>query len=154
MTSTRPLPVRYPDDVEHLDGALRGELRIPRCRRCGQAFWPAGPVCPRDLSRDVEWVTDPGDGTVTSWVRFHRRYYDGDPVPYVVVQVTLASGPRLTTSWAGSDDPARGQRVAVGFRSVADGVALAEFGPDLDGPDLDGPTLDGPTLDGSDEGGR
>jgi uncharacterized OB-fold protein len=125
----RPLPPRYPDDLEHLDGAARGQLRLPRCRTCGRAFWPAGPVCPRDGSRDVEWVTDPGTGTVTSWVRFHKRYYADDPVPYVVVQVTLDSGPRMTTSWAADTDPALGQAVAVRFREVGPGVALPEFGP-------------------------
>ncbi|MBO0851364.1 MAG: hypothetical protein J2P20_18025, partial [Pseudonocardia sp.] len=77
----RPLPPRYLEDIEHLDGAVRGELRIPRCRRCGRTFWPAGPVCPRDGFSDVEWVTDPGTGAVCSWVRFHKRYYADDPVP-------------------------------------------------------------------------
>jgi uncharacterized protein len=127
----RPLPPRFPEDVEHLDGAARGELRIPRCRRCGQAFWPAGPVCPRDFSPDVRWVTDPGTGAVTSWVRFHKRYYADDPLPYLVVQVRLDSGPRLTTSWAGDQeaDPVCGQRVAVSFREVREGVVLPEFGP-------------------------
>jgi uncharacterized protein len=129
VTTTRPLPVRYPEDVEHLDGAARGELRLPCCGECGQVFWPAGPVCPRDLSRDVAWVSDPGTGVVTSWVRFHRRYFAGDPVPYVVVQVKLDSGPRLTTSWAGDGDPACGQRVEAHFRGVGDGGALVEFGP-------------------------
>jgi uncharacterized OB-fold protein len=125
----RPLPPRYPEDVEHLDGAARGELRIPQCRSCGSTFWPAGPVCPRDRSADIEWITDSGLGTVTSWVRFHKRYYADDVVPYVVVQVELDSGPRLTTSWAGREEPACGQRVGVSFREVAPGVVLPEFGP-------------------------
>lgn len=125
----RPLPPRYPEDIEHLDGAARGELRIPRCHRCGRAFWPAGPICPRDGSRNVEWVTDPGTGAVSSWVRFHKRYYADDPVPYVVVQVELDSGPRLTTSWAGQADPEVGERVAVSFRAVRPDVYLPEFGP-------------------------
>ena len=128
-TDTRPLPVRHREDVEHLDGASRGELRLPRCRCCGAAFWPAGPVCPRDFSPDVEWVTDPGTGTITSWVRFHRAYFAGDAVPYDVVQVTLDSGPRLTTSWAGTGSPACGQRVTASFRPLPEGAALVEFGP-------------------------
>src|SRR5215217_123795 len=115
----RPLPVRYPEDVEHLDGAVRGELRMPCCRRCGREFWPPGPVCPRDFAADVGWVTDPGTGTVTSWVRFHKRYYDGDDVPYVVVQVRLDTGPRMTTTWAGAQDPVIGEPVSVSYREVA-----------------------------------
>jgi uncharacterized OB-fold protein len=125
----RRLPARHPEDVEHLDGAARGELRLPFCRTCGRPFWPAGPVCPRDFSTDVAWLTDPGRGTVTSWVRFHKRYYDGDAVPYVVVQVTLDSGPRLTTSWTGADDPRAGEVVMVSFRHLGRGAYLPEFGP-------------------------
>jgi uncharacterized OB-fold protein len=125
----RPLPPRYLDDIEHLDGAARGELRIPRCEQCGRTFWPAGPVCPHDGSTEVAWVSDPGTGTVSSWVRFHKRYYADDQVPYVVVQVELASGPRLTTSWASSRDPEIGEPVAVSFREVASDVYLPEFGP-------------------------
>jgi uncharacterized OB-fold protein len=125
----RPLPPRYPADVQHLDGATRGELRIPRCDTCGQAFWPPGPVCPRDFSTDVAWFTDPGSGTVTSWVRFHKSYYADDLVPYVVVQVALDSGPRLTTSWAGEHDPVCGEHVGVRFQAVDEEVVLPEFGP-------------------------
>lgn len=133
MTS-RPLPPRHLEDVEHLDGAARGELRVPRCRRCGRTFWPPGPVCPRDFAPDPEWVTDPGTGTVWSWVRFHKRYFTGDDVPYVVVQVRLDSGPAITTTWTGAADPVVGEPVAVTFREVGrretgEPVVLPEFGP-------------------------
>jgi hypothetical protein len=62
-------------------------------------------------------------------VRFHKRYYEGDVVPYVVVQVKLDSGPRLTTSWTGTNDPIPGAPVTVSFRHVGGGVHLPEFGP-------------------------
>jgi hypothetical protein len=61
-------------------------------------------------------------------VRFHKRYYEGDEVPYEVVQVELDEGPRLTTTWAGGE-PRVGLPVHVVFRRVADGVALPEFAP-------------------------
>ncbi|MEU0508052.1 MULTISPECIES: Zn-ribbon domain-containing OB-fold protein [Amycolatopsis] len=129
MTAARPLPIRYPEDVEHLDGAARGELRIPECRACGQRFWPPGPVCPRDFGTDIGWVTDTGTGRVHTWVRFHKRYFAGDEVPYVVVQVRLDSGPNLTTTWTGRADPVIGEPVVVSFREVGDSVFLPEFGP-------------------------
>lgn len=129
MSQARPLPTRYPEDVEHLDGAARGELRIPICHTCGHEFWPPGPACPRDFGTDLGWVTDPGTGTVNSWVRFHKRYFAGDDVPYVVVQVRLDTGPRLTTTWTGPGDPEIGGAVAVSFRALDDGSTLPEFGP-------------------------
>ncbi|MGD9528505.1 Zn-ribbon domain-containing OB-fold protein [Pseudonocardia sp.] len=134
MTSARPLPARYPEDVEHLDGAARGELRIPWCTRCGAAFWPPGPVCPRDFAPAPGWVGDAGTGTVSSWVRFHKSYFAGDEVPYVVVQVRLDSGPRITTTWTGAADPVVGEPVGVAFREVGrhpggEPAVLPEFGP-------------------------
>ncbi|MHA4854524.1 Zn-ribbon domain-containing OB-fold protein [Rhodococcus sp. MSC1_016] len=129
MTSTRPEPPRYPEDIEHLDGAARGELRIPVCHCCGEQFWPPGPVCPRDFTADVGWVTDPGTGRVNSWVRFHKRYFTGDDVPYTVVQVRLDSGPNLTTTWTGPTDPVIDEPVVVSFRQIGASVTLPEFGP-------------------------
>jgi len=129
MARGRPLPGRYPEDVEHLDGAARGELRIPRCLECGKEFWPPGPVCPRDFSDRLEWVTDPGTGTVNTWVACHRQYFPEDQVPYFVVQVTLDSGPNLTTSWTGAEAPVIGSPATVSYKKLADEVTVPEFGP-------------------------
>lgn len=126
---TRPLPIRWTDDLEHLDGAARGELRLPHCNHCGRSFFPPGPVCPADFSADIAWVTDPGEGIVNSWVRVHRPYFEGDEVPYVVVQVQLTTGPRLTTSWRAQRAPVIGEPVTVSFRQVGAEAWLPEFGP-------------------------
>lgn len=127
-STTRPLPVRYRDDAEHWDGAARGELRIPYCAECRRCFWPPGPVCPRCLSWNVAWTTASGRGRILTWVRFHKRYFEDDEVPYEVVQVELEEGPRLTTTWAGRE-PQVGMPVRVVFRRVADGTVLPEFAP-------------------------
>lgn len=129
MLDPRPLPIRFPEDIEHLDGAARGELRVPACQSCGQQFWPPGPVCPRDFSADITWVTSPGTGNVHSWVQFHKRYFDGDEVPYVIAQVRLTEGPQLTTSWTGESPPRIGDPAIVSFREIKPGVVLPEFGP-------------------------
>ena len=126
----RPLPVRYPEDIEHLDGAIEHRLRIPRCRTCGRSFWPSGPVCPYDFSREIEWSTDSGNGVITSWVRYHKQYFaGGDDVPYYVVQAELKSGPRLTTSWSAVVAPTIGMSVGVAFRQFGESVYLPEFTP-------------------------
>ncbi|MDQ2849251.1 MAG: OB-fold domain-containing protein [Actinomycetota bacterium] len=129
---TRPLPGRHEEDIEYLNGAARGELRMPWCNNCQTQFWPSGPVCRFCFGRDIEWVTDPGAGTVNAWIRGHKAYFEGDQVPYVVVQVTLDSGPRLTTSWTGQDDPVTGEPVAVSFLALHKGEQerwVPQFGP-------------------------
>lgn len=128
----RPLPANHEEDAEHLAGAARGELRLPRCADCGREFWPSGPVCRFCMGRNLSWVTDPGTGAVNAWVKSHKAYFEGDPVPYVVVQVTLDSGPRLTTSWTGHGDPVIGEPVTVSFFAVRRGETerwLPQFGP-------------------------
>ncbi len=132
IAPSRPLPGRHEEDLEHLAGAARGELRIPRCLDCDRQFWPSGPVCRFCFGRHLDWVSDPGTGVVNSWVKAHKQYFEGDVVPYVVVQVTLDSGPRLTTSWTGDRDPVVGEPVAVAFFSVTKGDDqrwLPQFGP-------------------------
>ncbi|NKY51934.1 Zn-ribbon domain-containing OB-fold protein [Nocardia vermiculata] len=129
MSDRRPLPLRYPEDIEHLDGAANSLLRIPRCRTCDRRFWPPGPVCPHDFTSDIGWDTDPGTGRVNSWVRFHKQYFAGDEVPYIVVQVRLDSGPNITTTWAGDAEPVIGEPVSVSFRTVDEHTPLPEFGP-------------------------
>jgi uncharacterized OB-fold protein len=86
-------------------------------------------VCPRCFGSEVEWATASGRGRITTWVRFHRAYFEGDEVPYDVVQVELDEGPRLTTTFAGTD-PASGLRVRAVFREAGDGVVLPEFAPE------------------------
>jgi uncharacterized protein len=123
-----PLPLNHHDDRGHWEGATNGELRLPRCSDCGQLFWPAGPVCPACFSFGVQWTTCSGRGRVASWVRFHKRYFEGAPVPYVVVLVEVEEGPRLTTTWAGGEDPAIGMEVEVCFADRG-GFVLPEFRP-------------------------
>ena len=129
---TRPLPGRHEEDLEHLAGAGRGELRLPRCLDCQRKFWPSGSVCRFCFGRRLEWVTDPGTGVVNLWVKAHKQYFEGDDLPYVVVQVTLDSGPRLTTSWTGYRDPVIREPIAVSIFAVRksdDERRLPQFGP-------------------------
>jgi uncharacterized OB-fold protein len=125
---TFPLPILHHDDRGHWEAAARGELAVPRCRECGLAFWPGGPVCPACLSWAVEWERCSGRGRVTSWVRFHKRYWEGAEVPYVVVLVELEEGPRLISGWASDEEPRVGAPVEVCFRG-REGVVLPEFRP-------------------------
>lgn len=127
-SAARPVPGSFAEDESHWDAAANRELLVMHCRDCGNPFWPAGPVCPIDFSENVGWIEVSGEGSVSSWVRFHKRYYEDDRVPYIVVQVRLLEGPRMTTSWTGESDPSIGMHVYVSFRKFR-GVWLPEFGP-------------------------
>lgn len=72
-------------------------LLLPRCRDCGQTWFPPTPGCPRCASTSVELVEASGAGRVYSWVVVHRALspaFAGD-APYTILAVDLAEGARM-----------------------------------------------------------
>jgi Predicted nucleic-acid-binding protein containing a Zn-ribbon len=141
MTRLRPVPVANPDDEEFWAYTARGELRLQRCSQCGRLRYPPAPCCPDCLSTTSTWVPVSGRGHLLSWARFHRSYFPGLPVPYLVVVVELAEGPLMvgnlvSAAGAGDADDAdpvdgpgelrAGRPVRVAFQRVdlEDGGAL------------------------------
>ena len=66
-------------------------------------FYPR-PFCPHCSSRDVEWFTASGRGTLHTYVISHRAAPGfQDYVPYVIAIVELDEGPRMMTNIVGVD---------------------------------------------------
>lgn len=98
-------PAIDPDSRWWWEALEAGELLLPRCDNCAKAFFPPTPRCPECGSPG--WRPEPagGDGELYSWVVTHHPF---DPafasdVPYTVVVVTLAEGPRLAGRLLGED---------------------------------------------------
>ncbi len=93
------VPVPTPETQPFWDGVSAGELRLPRCSDCGEAFFPPSPVCPHCTSRSVEWFVASGDATLYSYVISHRPpsgwNTDG---PMSVALVSLAEGPTVVST--------------------------------------------------------
>jgi uncharacterized OB-fold protein len=95
----RMLPEATPETREFWEGAKRHELRIQRCLDCKRAYFYPRPFCPHCASRNVEWFTASGKGTLYSYVIVHR----GPPgfqdwLPYVIAVVQLQEGPRMMSN--------------------------------------------------------
>jgi hypothetical protein len=98
----RPVPEPTPETREFWEGARRGELRIQRCRTCGQAYFFPRPFCPHCSSRDVEWFTASGRGRLHTYIINHRPPPGfQDAAPYVIAIVELDEGPRLMSNIVG-----------------------------------------------------
>jgi len=69
------------------------DFRLQRCADCGKTRWPPAPVCDGCLSEAFAWAPSPGEGTLVSWVVFHRQYFPEYPPPHPVVLVELDEGP-------------------------------------------------------------
>lgn len=113
------------------NNARDGQLSVQKCDDCGDTHFPGSPVCPKCLSEAQSWVPVSGRGTLLSWVRFHRAYWDGfrADLPYLVGLVGLEEGPMLMTNIvdASPDDLKIGSGVSVVFEKVDDDLTLPKF---------------------------
>ncbi|MFN0091620.1 MAG: Zn-ribbon domain-containing OB-fold protein [Acidimicrobiales bacterium] len=92
-------PFPTPETQPFWDGCAAGELRLPRCRACAQAYFPPSPVCPSCSSRDIEWFSASGEASLYSYVILERplRPWNAEG-PMSVALVTLAEGPLLVST--------------------------------------------------------
>lgn len=129
----RYLPVRYQEEAPYWDAARDGRLVLQRCDACQRFWFPIGPVCPRCLGTAVTWTEMSGDGSVSSFVVYHKAWapWLTDRVPYAVVQVQLTEGPRLTANLLGVPpaDVRIGMPVRACFEQLTEEVTLVQFRP-------------------------
>jgi uncharacterized protein len=130
-TPKRALPVATPETQHFWDGTAAGELRLQRCRACGDAYFPPQPWCPHCASDDGEVFVASGEATLYSYVISHLPA-PGFEAPYVIAVVTLAEGPRMLTNLVGveavPDVMSLDLPLVVEFEPVGD-VALPVFRP-------------------------
>jgi uncharacterized OB-fold protein len=112
----RELPNRVLDPyaAEFWTFTLDRELRLQRCEDCSTFRWPPASVCDACLSERFEWVQVNGDGTLLSWVVFHRQYFPEYPPPHHAITVRLAEGPLFVSCLA--EDFEGGLRDGLGMR--------------------------------------
>jgi uncharacterized OB-fold protein len=118
------------------EGCAAGELRLQACLPDGHLRYPVSEICPRCLSPDYEWRRMSGAAEILSAVTFHRAYNVAweERVPYNVVLVQLAEGPRMFSNVLPLDrhDLPAGTPVRVVFDPVAEGIAIPRFVPAIE----------------------
>jgi uncharacterized OB-fold protein len=136
MTETpvsKPIPDITPEMRPFYEAAKRRELVVQRCRACGTARFPAREICSACLSSDSEWTKASGRGEVFSFNVMHQIYHPGfaTEVPYAVVVVKLAEGPKMNSNLVGvaPADIRVGMPLQVVFEDVSDEVTLPKFAP-------------------------
>jgi uncharacterized OB-fold protein len=133
MTTTIAKPRPKIDNVNRgfWDNAKAGKLSVQKCDSCSDMHYPGSPVCPKCLSEQQSWVAVSGKGTLLSWVRFHRAYWDSfrDDLPYLVCLVGLEEGPLLVSNLVGGEpgEKAIGSKVEAVFEKVDDELTLPKF---------------------------
>jgi uncharacterized OB-fold protein len=130
----RPLPQPTPETREFWEGAKRHELRIQRCRSCGQAYFFPRPFCPDCSSRDVEWFTASGRAKLHTYVIVERGAPGfQDAVPYSIAIVQLEEGPHMMTNIVGVEQTPEALQVdmplEVTFEEQNEQITLPFFRP-------------------------
>lgn len=128
------LPDRGEDGAPFADGLRARRLMLQRCEGCGSVRYPPGPVCPYCLGADHAWAELGGRGTIHSWVRYHRSYLPAfeSLLPYVVLCVELAEGPRVFGRLCDGDrggrtEPSTGMEVRAIVERCAGGGCILAF---------------------------
>jgi uncharacterized protein len=100
------VPAITADIAPFWDALRSGFLALQRCSSCGELRYPVAPACPYCLSDEAEWAKVAGNGSIFSWIRYHKCYLSQfeSLMPYAVVTVQLDAGPRIFGRWA-SDAP-------------------------------------------------
>jgi uncharacterized protein len=83
--------------------AATGRLHLQRCDTCGQWRHPPRILCPSCGSDSWSWQPSSGEGSVFSWTITHQAVDPAfaDELPYAVVVVEMAEGPRLIGNLVG-----------------------------------------------------
>jgi uncharacterized OB-fold protein len=105
MTATSALagPITDEDSANFWAGTRRHELRLQRCRACGQVRFPPMPRCPNCGSPDAASELAEPAGAVYSWITVQREMsgIKPDELPCTFVVVDLTAGCRMVGRFAG-----------------------------------------------------
>ena len=126
----KPLPRITALNRPFWEYARQSVFAVHVCDACGAAHMPKSPVCPTCLSSEQSWRPASGEGTLKSWVEFHRAYWDGfkDTLPYRVCLVRLAEGPLFISNLLGDPSQAKiGARLRVTFERATEEISLPSF---------------------------
>ena len=126
----RPTPEPDEDTAPYFEAAARGVFVIERCLDCRAYLGPGTPLCTECLSESLEWVEGSGRATLHTFGVMHQPYHPAfyDALPYNLVEVELAEGPRLNAVVVGvaNEELRVGMPVVVAFEVVG-GVRVPVF---------------------------
>ena len=129
--TARPIPDTSGALAPFFAAARARRLVVQRCAGCGALRFPPRELCSECLATEATWQEVSGRGEVFSYNVMHQVYHPGfaADVPYAVVMVKLAEGPKLTTSLVDCPPDAIriGMPVEAVFEEIAPGVVLPKF---------------------------
>lgn len=134
--STQPTPVipdPTPTSQPFWDALAEGRVDIQRCDDCGTWVWYPRSRCSGCLSPNLTWTTVSGEGVVYTFTVARQptnpNFAGSDNL--ILAVVTLAEGPRITTTLEGvaPDEAEVGMTVVPCIVATDGGPPLLRFQP-------------------------
>jgi uncharacterized OB-fold protein len=133
VSGPKPLPLVDDDTRAYWAGLGRGELLLQHCRDCGHVQFYQRALCGRCLGASVEHRPASGRGAIYSFSTVYRAPSAEfkDDVPYTVVLVELAEGPRMISTLVGAppETVRIGQPVEIVYDRITPEVTLPRWRP-------------------------
>jgi hypothetical protein len=131
MVYNKPLP-RLDDPVQGPFWAAARERRLTaqKCGNCGTLVFPGLEICPACWERALSWTDVSTEGSIWSYVVYHRAFHPGfaGELPYVVAIVENADGVRYTGRVVGPrDDVSVGAKVRAVFAAETPEFTLVKW---------------------------
>jgi hypothetical protein len=123
-------------EVVFWEGVQRERVLLQRCTRCRQARHPPSELCGTCGSESFEWEQASGAGVIHSFTTVYHAVHPAVAawVPYTLLLVELAEGPRLVGRLLDGAMPAVEAPVRLAFDRYSD-LLIPAFRPaDADGP--------------------
>jgi len=94
-----------------------GKVMAAKCSKCGSVLLPPKPVCPKCLTRDMNWIELKNKGKLLTYTVIHVSPIQFQSMcPYVLGIVKLEDGPNLIGMIRGIDQ----SKVKVGMSLTVD----------------------------------
>ena len=115
------------------EGCKQHELRIPKCKACGNLWFYPTPRCTKCLQPAGDWIVASGAASLYSYTSLHRPLHKDleSSVPYVVAVVSLAEGVRMMANIEGAPEAELqlDMPLQVDFKELKTGAVLPFFKP-------------------------
>ncbi|MBO0729407.1 MAG: Zn-ribbon domain-containing OB-fold protein [Acidimicrobiaceae bacterium] len=122
-----------PEHAPFWEGLRSRQLLLQRCDHCGRYRFVPGELCPQCFSRSLTWTPVSGQGTVYTFTVVRRAPTPAYQAraPYVLAQIELEEGPRITSALdrVEPEEVRIGMPVRVLFEDVAPDLTLYRFTP-------------------------
>jgi uncharacterized protein len=131
MVYNKPVP-KLDDPVQGPFWAACREHRLTaqKCGNCGALVFPGLEICPACWERELAWTDVSTEGSIWSYVVYHRAFHPGfaDELPYVVAIVENADGVRYPGRVVGRrEDVSVGAKVRAVFADETPEFTLVKW---------------------------